>query len=96
MIKISRQKIYDALIEVNNKYGSMKDIVVYVSYTDRQGVRLNMIPEYYVKRHSWLKNTLEVTDCLDKKTVFDQADAIGLKIELWIKSGKYDIRNYKR
>lgn len=96
MIKISRQKIYDALIEGHKKYGSMRDIVVYVSYTDRQGVRLNMIPEYYVRRNSWFKNTLEVTDCLSKKTVFDQADAIGLEIELWIKSGKYDIRNYKR
>lgn len=96
MIKISRQKIYDALIEGNKKYDSMRDIVVYVSYTDKQGVRLNMIPEYYAQRDTWLKNTLEVTDCLNKKTIFEQADSIGLEIELWIKSGKHDIRNYIR
>lgn len=29
------------------------------------------MPEYYVRRVSWLKNTLEVTDYLGNNTIFD-------------------------
>lgn len=86
MLKVSRQKIYDSLILIKKHYKTFDHLVIFVSYTPYQGLRLNVRFEQCAKRSSWIKNTIEVTDCLQKKTFFDIADSIGDETEIWIRN----------
>lgn len=88
-IKVSKQKIYDSLLIIKMKYKTFHNLCIYVSYTPYQGLKLNVKPDAYVRRTCWMKDTLEVTDCLSKKTIFEIAEAIGTETELWIKQNKF-------
>lgn len=88
-IKVSRQKIYDSLIIIKTKYQSFNELCCYISYTPYTGLKLNVKPSSYVKKTCWMKNTLDVSECLNKKTVFDIAEAIGTEVEIWIKKNNF-------
>ncbi len=86
MLKISKQKIYDSLIAIKEQYHSFDQLVLFVSYTPYIGIRLNVRCEPYVSRSCWMKDTIEVTDCLKEKDDFDKAESIALTIEMWMKT----------
>ena len=89
MVKISKQKIYDSLIAIKKHYHTFEQLVLYVSYTPYIGIRLNVQPEAYSARTCWMKDTLEVTDCLKEKDDFDKAESIAFTIDSWIKANKF-------
>lgn len=88
-IKVSKQKIYNSLLIIQAKYNSFDHLCIYISYTPYLGLRLNVKPDLYVKRTCWMKDTLEVSDCLDKESLFEIADAIGIEAEIWIKKNQF-------
>lgn len=88
-IRVSRQKIYNALIIIKAQYNSFNNLCVYASYTPYQGLRLYFKPDLYVRRTCWMSDTLELTDCLNKDNLFEIANSIGLEVELWIKQNKF-------
>jgi len=88
-MRISRQKIYDSLQKIKEHYTSFDQLVLYVSYTPYQGVRLNVRIKAYARKRSWMKNTLEVTDCLHMNNLFEMADAIATEVEIWLKNNDF-------
>lgn len=84
MIRVSRQKIYDSLVEAEKKYKTLNNIIVFVSYTEVEGLKLNYRKEIFALRGCWIDNAYEVTHCLNKKTRFERAEAIAQEIEIWI------------
>ena len=82
---VSRQKIYNSLLCIKEKYHTFENVVLFVSYVPCQGIRLNVRIEPYARRSSWITNCLEVTDCLYYKSMFEIADAITSEIEIWLK-----------
>ena len=89
MVKISKQKIYDSLLSIKEHYHSFEQLVLFVSYTPYIGIRLNVQPEVYASRSCWIKDTLEVTECLKEKDDFDKAESIALSIELWMRNNSF-------
>ena len=85
MIHVSRQKIYNSLIEIKKKYRTFDYIALFVSYVPYQGIRLNVRMDAYARRQSWIENSIEVSDCLKKKSLFEITEAIATEIEIWIK-----------
>ena len=89
MVTISKQKIYNSLMSIKQHYHSFDQLVLFVSYTPYIGIRLNVQIEAYASRSCWMKDTIEVTDCLKEKDDFDKAASIALTIEAWVKYNKF-------
>lgn len=89
MVTISKQKIYDSLMSIKQHYHSFDQLVLFVSYTPYIGIRLNVRVEPYASRSCWMKDTIEVTDCLKEKDDFDKAESIAFTIDSWIKANNF-------
>lgn len=85
MVSISRQKIYNSLLQIQAKFHTFDDLVLFVTYQPYQGLRLNVRMAMYARKASWVKNSIEVTDCLKKKDLVECAEAIATEIEIWTK-----------
>lgn len=85
MVGVSRQKIYNSLIEIKKKYNTFDYLVLFVSYVPYQGMRLNVRLSAYARKQCWIENSIEVSDCLKKKSLFEIAEAIATEVEIWAK-----------
>ena len=85
MVSVSRQKIYNSLIEIKKRYRTFDYLVLFVSYVPYQGIRLNVRIEGYARKECWIENSIEVSNCLKKKSLFEIAEAIATEVEIWMK-----------
>ena len=92
-IRVSKQKVYNSLLIIKAQYHSFHHLCIYISYTPYLGLRLNVKPDLYIKRTCWMKDTLEVSDCLNKGSLFEIAEDISIQTELWIKKNKFEYDN---
>lgn len=87
-MKISGQKIYDAITAIKTKYKTFNNMQIFVSYTEMRGISLNfhLITQVSAKP---LPGSLDVSHCFGPDmTNFDIAEYVLQEIEIWLNNKK--------
>ncbi len=92
-VAVSRQKIYDSLIKIREIYGSFDNLCVYVGFLPVKGLTLNVNLSYKVDRRWLIKESIDISEYLKDKDLFEMTEDIAEVLECWIKENNYSLDN---